>query len=128
MKKAVYVVFGEADYRPWYLRGLEQGFSHCYTYEHQLLGGYDCFVKVECLLNTLNSEIFFGTSSQLLEMYKATNIIQITVEVNPTAKTLDLLPVNCVSMVKKQLGVNKPFILTPKQLYAHLVRRGGKEV
>jgi hypothetical protein len=31
-----------------------------------------------------------------------------------------VLPYNCVSLVKHYVGIKKPFVLTPKQLYKHL--------
>lgn len=128
MIKTVYIFFGEADHKVWYLKKLAKGFTHCFSYEHQLLGGYDCFLRIENLYYTLGTDICFSTKKHLLDRFPHFKIIQITLEVNPLKKTFDFMPINCVSLVKKQLGLNKPFIITPYQLYNHLIKIGGKRI
>jgi len=39
-----------------------------------------------------------------------------------------LIHLNCVSIIKKSLGINKPFIITPKQLCKYLIGIGYKEI
>ena len=128
MIKTVYVFFGEADHKSWYLRLLPPKLTHCFSYEHQLLGGFDCFIRIENLYNTVETDIYFSTLKILLDRFPHHKIIQITLEVNPLNKTFDFMPINCVSLIKKQLGINKPFIITPKQLLNHLITLGGKEI
>ncbi len=128
MIKTIYVFFCEATHRSWWTRFMHKDFTHCFSYEHQLLGGYDCFLRVENLYNCLDTQIFFGLKPDLLNLFPHYKIVEIKLEVNPLNKTYEFLPINCVSMVKKQLGLNKPFIITPKQLYDHLITIGGKEI
>jgi len=128
MKRTFYIFFNEADYLPPYMRILDHRFQHCFSYEHQLLGGFDSFVKVENLFNTVESQIFFGTKEDLLNLLPGIRCIEITLDVDPKKKTWDFMPINCVSLIKKQLGISKLFIITPKQLYTHLLAIGGKEI
>ena len=128
MRKTVYIFFKDADMKTWYLNTLTKGFSHCFSYEHQLLGGYDCFLKIENLYNCLDTQIMFGSKEDLLLRFDHVRTVEITLDIDPLRRTFDLLPINCVSVIKKQLGLNKPFIITPKQLYDHLIRIGGKEL
>jgi hypothetical protein len=60
----------------------------------------------------------------LQELKKAGVLI---VKVNPASRRKvisklwpGVLPYNCVSLVKHYVGISKPFVLTPKQLYKHL--------
>lgn len=128
MKKTAYVFFKEADHKFWYLRLLDRKLTHCFTYEHQLLGGYDCFLKVENLYNCFDTQILFGTKKDLLSHHIGVRCIQITLDVDPLKTTHDFMPINCVSLTKKQIGINKPFIITPKQLLNHLLSIGGQEI
>lgn len=128
MRKTVYVFFKEAVHKTWYLKLLDRNLTHCFSYEHQLLGGYDCFLKIENLYHCFDTQIFFGTREDLLSRHIGIKCIQITLDVDPLKKTHDFIPINCVSLVKKQLGINKPFIITPKQLLNHLITLGGMEI
>lgn len=128
MKKKVYIFFRESDHRPWYFRFLDRKFTHCFTYEHQLLGGYDSFIKMENLYNTIDSQIYFGSGDQLLELFEDCKCLLITVDVDPLKPMCRIQPITCVTLIKKQLGIDKPFIITPKQLYNHLITKGGTEV
>ena len=127
MIKTVYVFFEEASIRLFFMKYLANGFSHCFTYEHQLLDKYDVFVKIESLFYCFDTDIFFGSVDELL-LDLPKKRIKITLNVDPEKRTLDFMPTTCVSVVKKQLGINKPFIITPKQLYSHLIKIGGKEI
>ena len=128
MRKTVYVFFGEAIHKKWWTRLLNKNFTHCFSYEHHLLGGYDCFLKIENLYHCFDTKIFFGKKQNLLKLFPQHKIVTITVEVNPVNKTYEFLPLNCVNLIKKQLGLNKPFIIKPEQLYNHLLTIGGKEL
>lgn len=126
MIKTVYIFFGDADYKAWYLTDLTKGFSHCFSYEHQLLGGYDCFVKIENLYHCFDTDVFFGLKEDLLRKFSQNTVVKITLDVDPMKRTFDFMPINCVSLIKKQLGLSKPFIITPKQLYTHLITIGER--
>lgn len=128
MKKTVYVIFTDSSIDRWPVSDLTRGFSHCYAYEQQLLGGFDCFIRIENLLNIIETQIFFGSKKDLLMQFPTLTVVEIKLEVNPNKRIFDFFPINCVSLIKKQLGLNKPFVITPKQLFNHLIRIGGKEL
>lgn len=128
MKKEFYVIFEEADH--WFplYAGLDPDYSHVYTYEHQLLDGYDIFLKNENTFNAVDNMVFFGNSTLFEEAIAGKRYVKITVDVAYKKHYFDLMLLNCVTLSKKQLGINKPWILTPKQLYRQLIRMGGKEI
>ena len=128
MKKTVYVFLKESDHKTWYLKLLKRGLSHCFSYEHQLLGGYDCFLKIENLFNCLDTQILFGTKEDLLNKFIGVRCVRITLDVDPLKKTFDFMPINCVSIIKKQLGISAPLVITPNQLLNHLITIGGMEI
>ena len=83
MIKTVYVFFEEASIRLFFMKYLANGFSHCFTYEHQLLDKYDVFVKIESLFYCFDTDIFFDEVSpkdvdyilSFVHPYKGNNII-----------------------------------------------------
>jgi hypothetical protein len=127
MRKLMYVYFGEADIRSWYMAPMAQGFTHCFVYEHHTLGGYDCFIKIENLHNHVESCVIFGGANHIprAESYR---VVRVALEIDPIKKYHDYMPINCVSLVKKQLGISQPWIILPKQLFNHLITLGGEEI
>ena len=129
MVKDMYVFFETADHHPWYYRLLDQKIAHVLSYEKQDLGGYPVFIKAENLFKHVECGVLFGTEEDLLSRYKhCIKKIHIVKDVDPEGDFCNVILLNCVALVKKQLGINQPFVLTPKQLYRHLLRIGGKEI
>ena len=130
MYKTFYVFFTSAVQLPWYLKGIEKSMSHCFTIEHQELGGYDCFMALEHLTNYIDTGVYLVPIEDVIDrlrMTKPYKIIKINIEVNPF-KSMNIMPLDCASLVKKSLGINRPLVFTPKQLYKHLLSIGGKEI
>ena len=120
MHKRFYVFFCRGV-MPWYLKLLDSDISHCFTLEHQLLGGYDHLIRVENLTNVVEVTTYFAPLKEVMMLFPHDmKMLTIDVEVDPLIPHNPLGIIECVSLTKKLLGINQPFILTPLQLYKFL--------
>ena len=125
MKKRFYVFFCEADL-PWYLKSLKKNFKHCFVLEHQTIGGYDLFLKIEQLTNIVEVTPFMRTLQEILDVVPTTTkyeLIKINIDVDRNKPYTPFSLMSCVSLTKKLLGISKPLIITPHQLYKYLLTK-----
>jgi len=131
MKRTFYCLFTEAVQLPWYFSKLDTQLSHCFTVEHQVIGEYDCFMALEHLTNFIDTRTYLIPIDDIIERYrmdKDYRIIKISLDVDPLKRMNPFMHLNCASLVKKSLGINRPTVFTPKQLYKHLLSIGGEEI
>jgi len=115
-----YIVgFGPADTLTWWARLLHPEFQHCWVAKDN--GVF--FEKLECLVNVIHTEILLY-DTPLLEGQR---YIGIHLDPDPTKHFGIFHHLNCVSLVKKFLGICDYKIQTPKQLYNYLLTIGGLE-
>ena len=120
MRKRFYVCFCKGI-MPWYLNLLDPDISHVFTIEHQLLGGYDHLIRIENLTNTVEVITYFASLEEVKKLLPHDiKILTIDTEVDPLVPHNPLGMLNCVSLTKKLLGINRPCIFTPRQLYNYL--------
>jgi len=126
MKKRYYVFFTDSV-APWYLRGLKENSSHVFVLEHTLLDGYDLFLRTENLRGVIETSAHFMSLEEVLKRLTISEYKMLKVDVDIDIKKyyMPFEPLTCVSLTKKLLGINKPLIFTPYQLYRHLRRRNN---
>lgn len=111
-----YVIFVDSDKRP--VRWLKEGFRHCYVARND-------YGKVWTVIQ--DGWTHTDVSTHLVEDYPTPELL--------AGEGATVVPVdynigkgfrghfcfyNCVELVKAVLGIQKPFILTPHQLYRYL--------
>ena len=83
-------------------------------------------LQTEFLYSHINTRhLPVASVDEYLEALKKAGVLIVKVKPGSRRKVVGklwpgVLPYNCVSLVKHYLGLKKPFIITPKQLYKHL--------
>jgi hypothetical protein len=113
------VVFCDTTEIRW-LRCLKRGFRHCAV----VLEVEDGWILCDSLSNkTFIKQIFNMNSEALVQRFLAAGLHAVEVDVRtPPRRLAPPLPYSCVEGVKRILGIHAWTILTPWQLYKHLVR------
>jgi len=98
--------------------------GHCWVMEEREVYGMKYLIRTESLINLLETDVSFVTMEQvlpyLMEIHTDFKYIKIECEPNPLKSFSIFHHLNCVSTVKKVLGINKPFTITPNQLFEYL--------
>jgi hypothetical protein len=113
------VVFCDTTEIRW-LRCLKRGFRHC-AVVLEVEGGW---VLCDCLSNKIYiKQIFDSSPEKLVQRFLAAGLHAVEVGVKtPPRRLAPPLPYSCVEGVKRILGIHAWTILTPWQLYQHLIR------
>ncbi len=107
----------------WYLRLLERDFRHCYVI---LINDS----SANCLeINPMSNKIFFNTFHKIGLKSFLTEKKYLVVDCSfvPT-KALPIGVFSCVEVIKRIVGINNRFIITPKKLYTYLQKIGKKSL
>ena len=117
MPDDVLVVFSDQT-DLWWLKFLRRGFRHCFI----LLRFGELWVSVDALAHkTEIMRIDLPDHFQLTSWLESQGETVVSCPVRPAyLKTMWPSAFTCVESVKRILGLRKPFILTPWQLYQHL--------
>ena len=115
MSSKVYIVF-EDDSEHWWSKLLKKGIRHCFL-----------------IKPVPNSYIIYGKSAKSFDLFTVSDQKSI-IEGNyiiesyvPKECKRSLFMLNtCVGAVKQVVGINKPFIWTPYQLYRYLEKQDGR--
>lgn len=105
--------------RHWLAPLLKKGFSHVAV----VLPVGDYWVVIDPHMGTPEVSIPTGTTYDIAAFYRDAGWLVVEVEVRELEAFGPLMINNCVGMVKKFLGIRKPLIITPYQLYKHLKGR-----
>ena len=109
-----YVAFG-GRYTRWWMRFLKKGFYHCFL----VLGDGREWVLIDPLVHMTDMIVLKNTSIAKVIRAKGYHLIRTTPVVPPLTHT-QFRPLTCVEIVKRFLGINRPFIWTPYQLFRYL--------
>lgn len=117
--KAWVVFSGQADL--WWLRLLKPGFRHCYV----LVRDRWQWVSIDPLSHYMQIQ-FHTTITQSFDLpawLRGQGMIVVETQIiEPPRKPAPWMPFTCVEAVKRFLGIQKRFIMTPRQLYYHLTK------
>ena len=84
------------------------------------------FTHVYCIQDDFDIDMAYGrlTVSYAEEPDKGWLVVVVDVAPNDKEHRIlwPIMPISCVSFVKRLLGIKRPFILTSKQLYDYLRR------
>jgi hypothetical protein len=112
---------------PWYLRRLDARWRHCLALR---MVGPDATLIAEHIGSFTRLEIQprkLGDAIRELQEKNAA-LILLVAEQRPEARAMMRGPLSCVEFVKALLGIRRPWIVTPRQLYRHLRRLGACHV
>ncbi len=116
-----WVVFCDAPQVRW-LWPLKRGFRHCFVVQRHPRH----FVTIDPLYGQLEIMIHPATRGfDLIQILKDHGLTVVPIHLNPHkySRSIHLL-CTCVTIAKRVLGLNAPFIQTPYGLYRALMRRG----
>lgn len=119
-----FVVFSDDTHLFW-LRGLKKGFRHC----AMIIRKEDDsgWLVVDPLSHHLLIDEVRAVTGQpdLPELLRAEGhtLVAVTIAA-PPRKAAPFMPLTCVEVVKRLLGIHDWRIITPYQLYRHLNKRG----
>ncbi len=113
------VVFRDQTEIAW-LRGLRRGFRHCAVW----VRAGDLWIVQESLSNrTILGVWTADREADLVAALHAAGHLVVRARVRPAPRRLaPPLPFSCVEAVKRVLGIHAWRVLTPWQLYRHLIR------
>jgi len=118
--RALVVFSGHADL--WWLRLLRPGFRHCFV---ALQGGYGWVVIDPLSHRTCVARIPASPEFDLAGWYQARGMTVVETRVIAACeKVAPVRPYSCVESVKRILGIQAGFVLTPWQLFRHLNKTG----
>ena len=101
------------------LKLLKRGFRHCFLYQ---VNNHREIIKIDSLSNLAEINIIkdMNPVSLINHMRKQGNICILLPHTHPAPKRMaPFLPMTCVEMVKRVIGLHSWFILTPWQLYKY---------
>ncbi len=116
-----WVIFsGETDLR--WLRVLRPGFRHCYVLLHD--GRH--WISVDPLAHVTDIRVHDIPPEFNLPLWlKDTGMTVVKATIARIPKPAPWMAFTCVEAVKRILGLHRIFILTPWQLYRHLLKHEG---
>jgi len=109
------------DVQAWWLRVLRPGYRHVAVAIDDGAGG---FIFYNPMLNASEIVRIEGSEKTVKQkMEKAGFKVVAVLTETPPVKPLAFRPYNCVEGVKRALGINAPWVLTPWQLYGLIVKK-----
>ncbi|WGF89279.1 hypothetical protein [Marinivivus vitaminiproducens] len=118
------VVFASETSVPW-LRLLRPGFRHCFL----VVRMHGAWVSIDSLKTRLEVDILPAGPDFDLARFYAERGFRVLVGRRPPlgdAGRFGLRPLTCVEVVKRALALHAPRVLTPWQLWRHLLARGAR--
>lgn len=101
---------------------LKDGFKHVFC----AIDDGAFWTRVDMMAGVPDVEIVAGSDFDLATFYRNEGMTVVeTVQRDHPPRTV-LALVSCVSLVKSMLAIGAPFVLTPRQLFRYLNRKGGR--
>lgn len=118
--RAWVIYSGKADL--FYLRALKQGFRHCSI----LLNNGKQWITIDPLSNYTDVAVHeVPLGFDLPQWMRDRGHVVQNAPVKTPEKKGPTMPMTCVEVVKKHLGMHARWVLTPYQLYKHLEKQNG---
>ena len=120
-----YVVFSRSSYKYPFHRWLNQDFTHVWAFTRSEGGEFWHVINstASCLDCDLKLCGEYPHPQLMVSDYDVMIPVQSKIDTSKVRGTICLF--NCVEVVKAILGVRKPFVLTPYQLYKYLRCQDG---
>lgn len=117
-----HVVFTKTNKRHWLLNWLGD-ISHCYAYALSPGGSY--YIVINSAWSNITVDMLFTEDYPDMKAYTGENSIIIPYDAKPEEKKYNIYYsffgiFTCVSVVKRQLGIHKRRIITPRQLMRYI--------
>jgi hypothetical protein len=115
-----YLVFRPAEKKLWIHKWLDEEFGHV------LMIRFDGrhWILVDGRSGSMDVVVLpYGPNDRIRDIVKSGRILWVN-RWRPDKLRKSIMPTTCVEVVKMALGIDKPWILTPKQLWKYL---GGKD-
>lgn len=132
-----YVVFqSPLTRRPWHLWA-SGAFAHCWVFRpiwfpEQGLAADEFTLKIEFPEGPTDVAVWWADTDQVLDHFLAepavVDILRVVVDVDHNIGYMAKGLLTCVSGVKAFLGVGAWWVLTPRQLHEHLIRKGARSM
>lgn len=111
-----WVVFTNQTDLPW-LKLLRYGFRHCFVILHD----GEKWLSIDPLAHRMQIQVHHVPSDfDLPRWLEERGHIAIRAKIHDEPKMSPIMPLTCVEVVKRVLGVRNRFVLTPWQLYRYL--------
>lgn len=111
----------------WWLKFLRRGFRHCFI----CIRFANQWIAVEPMLHRVEiTRLDLPDSVNLQRWFEDEGDISVSLHPldAPEAKPLTPAFITCVELVKRVLGLRRAFILTPYQLYTHLLTLTERDI
>ena len=102
----------------WWQHFLKKGFYHCLV----ALGEGDRWILLDPLANCLDVLVLQDTKLKEYLALKGYRVVETFVRESDEYKTA-IRPFTCVETVRRVLGLPSAFMLTPYQLFKHLIKK-----
>lgn len=106
------------------LRWLTPGFRHCFCLVEEAEG----WILLDPLKSSIYLDVIRGISlADLVQHFAGTGrtvLLGRTIP-GPSFRHASLRPTTCVELVKRMLGLNAPYVWTPRQLFFLLTGKSG---
>ena len=102
----------------WWQHFLKKGFYHCLV----ALGEGKNWILLDPLAQCLDVLVLHDTQLKEYLTLRGYQVIETVVQ-EPRAHALRIRPFTCVETVCRILGLSEAFILTPYQLFKHLIKK-----
>lgn len=103
---------------PAFLRALRPGFRHCFV----AVASQDQWVLCDPLLHRTDLVAFEASSAaDIVRLYEDLGLVALRTRIRPDPVfCVRVRPFTCVEVVKRVLGIDAPFIITPWQLFREI--------
>ena len=116
------VFFGDADYFPYRL--IKNGFGHVFAIERQSLGWICVDPSRRDLLTIILPACYDSDVAKVLRRDNPTfKILHLRVPMNVKPNYPNLGLMGCVGVMQYFLGIYRPWIITPYQLYRYIIKQ-----
>ncbi|MBQ4472405.1 MAG: hypothetical protein II942_04105 [Alphaproteobacteria bacterium] len=105
----------------WWTYFLKTGFYHCFV----ILGNGREWCIIDPVIHYTDFIVIKTRHIEALFMDKGYQLVRTTPHI-PTKVQFRLRPCTCVEFVKRFLGIERPYLWTPYQLFCYLKTKKGK--
>lgn len=128
----VFVFFNNCHGAPLWSRFCKEGFKHCFLIKEQVVHGIPILIRLETITKLILNDVELLDIDTVIRLYKAATPEATVLAGETTGEQPDrfnqLIHLNCVSTVRKALGIDDWKVVSPHQLYKKLLTLGFKEI